>query len=203
MKNISYLISGILAVAIIILFILFFTSKNGKGSDSPSLTVAGGDSVALLPVAYVNIDSLLINYNFSKDENDKLMRKIESSNATVTQRRNNLEKEVAEFYRKAQNGSFLSEDRARQEQERIQKLEANLQQFIQRTQNEIALEQQRVNEQVADSVKIGVEEYNKTANYQIIFSNNGLNNVLLARQSYDITQDILKLLNGRYVPENK
>lgn len=203
MKNISYLISGVLAIAIIVLFILFFTSENGKGSDSPSLTVAGGDSVPLLPVAYVNIDSLLINYNFSKDENDKLMRKIESSNATVTQRRNNLEKEVAEYYRKAQNGSFLNEDRARQEGERIQKLEANLQQFIQRTQNEIALEQQRVNEQVADSVRMGVEEYNKTANYQIIFSNNGLNNILLARQSYDITQDILKLLNGRYVSESK
>jgi outer membrane protein len=203
MKNISYLINGILAVAIIVLFILFFTNKGGNGSNSPSVTISGGDSVPLLPVAYVNVDSLLINYNFAKDENDKLMRKIESSNATVNQRRSNLEKEVTEFYRKYQTGAFLNEQRAQQEQERIQKLEANLQQFMQRTQNDIALEQQRVNEQVADSVRLGVELFNNTANYQIIFSNSGLNNVLLAKQSYDITQDILKLLNGRYVPESK
>lgn len=203
MKNISYLINGVLAVAIIILFILFFTSKNGKGGDSPSLTISGGDSVALLPVAYVNIDSLLLNYNFSKDENDKLMRKIESSNATAKQKQRQLEQEVADFYKKAQNNAFLNEQRAQQEQQRIQKLEADLQQLMQRMQNDIALEQQRVNEQVADSVRAGVEIYNKTANYQIIFSNNGLNNILLAKESYDITQDILKLLNGRYVPEKK
>lgn len=203
MKNISYLINGVLAVAIIVLFILFFTSKNGGSSDAPSLTVGGGDSVALLPVAYVNIDSLLIEYNFAKDENDKLMRKMESSNATVNQKRRQLEQEAADFYKKIQNNAFLNEQRAQQEQQRIQKLESDLQQLMQRMNNDIGLEQQRVNEQIADSVRTGIEKYNATANYQIIYSNSGLNNILLAKDGYDITKDVLKLLNSRYTSEKK
>jgi len=203
MKNISYLINGVLAVAIIVLFILFFTSKTGSGSDAPSLTIKGGDSVALLPVAYVNIDSLLIDYNFAKDENDKLMRKMESSNATVNQKRRQLEQEAADFYKKLQNNAFLNEQRAQQEQQRIQKLESDLQQLMQRMNNDIGLEQQRVNEQIADSVRMGIEKYNETANYQIIYSNSGLNNILLAKDGYDITQDLLKLLNSRYTSEKK
>ena len=202
MKNVSYLINGVLAVAIIILFILFFTSKSG-GSDAPSLTFEGGDSAALLPVAYVNLDSLLLNYNFHKDENEKLMRKVESSNATVSQKKRQVDAEAADFQKKYDNGAFLSPERAQQEYQRIQKLAADLQTAMQRMENEIALEQQRVSEQTADSVRICVKEYNKTANFQIIFSNSGLNNILLAKESYDITPQVIKLMNSRYTPEKK
>lgn len=202
MKNISYLINGILAVAIIVLFILFFTSKN-KSTDSPSLTFHGGDSSAVLPVAYVNLDSLLLNYNFHKDENERLMRKIESSNATMNQKKRQVDAEAADFQKKLDNNAFLSQERAQQEYARIQKLAADLQTTVQRMENEIALEQQRVSEQTADSVRLCVKEFNKTANYQIILSNNGLNNVLWARESYDITPQLIKLMNSRYTSVKK
>jgi len=39
MKNISYIINGVFAVAIIVLFILFFTSNKGNtGTEDSSLT---------------------------------------------------------------------------------------------------------------------------------------------------------------------
>ncbi len=202
MKNISYLINGVLAVAVIILFILFFTSKKG-GAEAPSLTFHGGDSSVVLPVAYVNLDSLLLNYNFHKDENDKLMRKVESSNATMNQKKRQAESEATDFQKKVQNNAFLSQERAEREYARIQKLGADLQILAQRMENEIALEQQRISQQTADSVRVCVKEFNKKANYQIIFSNSGVNNILWAKESYDVTPQLIKLMNSRYTPEKK
>lgn len=202
MKNISYIINGVFAVAIIVLFILFFTSNKGNtGTEDSSLTFTKGDSTGMLPIAYVNVDSLLINYNYAKDANDALMKKYNSSNATLTQKQRQLEAEGAEFQRKVQNNAFLSQERAQQEAARIQKLESDLHAMAQKLQEDYIREQQKVNTQMADSVRLILKEMNKTANYQMIFSNTGLDNVLLAKDGYDITQKVITLLNSRYKPE--
>lgn len=198
MNNISYAINGVLAVAIIVLFVLFFTSKNGSTSDIKTVKFEGGDSTATLPIAYVNVDSLLVKYQFAKDASAKLMSKYNTSNNAVAQKQRAFEAEATEFQRKLQQNAFISEDRARQEGQRIQKIEADLQQMVQRLQTEFAQEQQRMNEQVTDSVRANLKLYNKTANYEIIFSDRAMDNVLIAKDKYDITDEILVLLNSRY-----
>ena len=65
MKNINYVINGVLAVAVIILFVMQFSSKI-ESTVAPAFTTEG-DSTNLLPVAYVNVDSLLSNYTYTKD----------------------------------------------------------------------------------------------------------------------------------------
>ena len=72
MKN-NYVISGILAAALILLYILHFTSSPKNAGDKVKYEFAAGDSAAL-PIAYVNVDSLLMNYNFATDLNEALMR---------------------------------------------------------------------------------------------------------------------------------
>lgn len=199
MKNISYVINGVLAVAIIVLFILFFTSnnENSEGSSS-SLSFSKGDSTGVLPVAYVNMDSLIMNYNYAKDANEVLMKKYNSMNATLTQKQRLFENEVTDFQRKVQNNAFLSTERAEQESRRIQKLESDLHATAERMREDYVMEQNKTNAQVTDSVRTCLKIYNKVANYQIIFNNLGLDNILLAKDSYDITKDVLTLLNGRY-----
>ncbi len=203
MKNISYVINGVFAVAIIVLFILFFTSNkkdSAEGAISPSF--AKGDSTGVLPIAYVNMDSLLMNYTYAKDANDVLMKKYNSANATLTQKQRQFENEVADFQRKAQNNAFLSQERMQQESLRIQKLEADLHSTAEKLREDYVVEQNKMNSQVTDSVRTCLKIYNKAANYQVIFNNVGLDNVLLAKDSYDITKDVLLLLNSRYKPES-
>lgn len=203
MKNISYVINGILAVAIIILFILFFTTKKNSDGNVTPLKYEANDSTVLLPIAYVNVDSLLLNYKFAIDANDRLMKKLNSSNNTVEQRQRQLDGEYADYQRKAQNNAFLSPERAQQEANRIQKLANDFQLMAQRLDNELNVERANINTQVADSVRLCIKEYNKSANYQVIFTNNGMDNILTAKDKYDITADIIKLLNSRYNPEAK
>ena len=201
MKNISYVINGVLAVAIIVLFVLFFTSNKKGGEESQSLTFSEGDSTSVLPIAYVNLDSLLTHYNLYKDANDALMKKSNSANATLTKKQRDFEAEVADFQRKAQNNAFLSQERMQQESTRLQKMESDLHALAQRLQEDYLKEQAKLNSQIADSFRLCLGDYNKTANYQMIFTNTGMDNILLAKDSYDITKQITELLNSRYKPE--
>ncbi|MBD8347094.1 MULTISPECIES: OmpH family outer membrane protein [unclassified Dysgonomonas] len=201
MKNLSLVINGILAVAIIILFILFFKTKSTT-ENTPSLKFEN-DTTATLPIAYVNIDSVLTNYQYAKEASDALMKKTETSRASINQKQKQLVSEQQEFQRKYQNNAFLSQERAEQEATRIQKLGAELEQTASRLDNELTMEQIRVNNQLADSVRLCIKEFNKTANYHIIFSNSGLDNVLYAKEKYNITDKVIELLNARHAASPK
>ncbi len=161
-----------------------------------------GDSVGVLPIAYVNLDSLLSHYDLYKDASEVLMEKSKKADATLKSKQRQFENDVQDFQRKLQNNAFLSEDRARQAQAGLQRQENELHALAQKLQEDIAKEQIRVNNQIADSVRLNLEEYNKTANYQMILSNTGMDNILLAKDQYNITDQIIKLMNSRYKSES-
>lgn len=200
MKNISYIINGVLAVAIIVLFVLFFTSKNSS-QQGQAVTFTNSDSTSFLPVAYVNVDSVLLNYNFAKDANERLMKKLSSTENSLAEKKRKLDIEQQEFSRKLQQNIFISEDRAQQEYNRINKLAADFETMAQRLQNEIATEQMQMTNQISDSIRSCIERYNKDVNYDIIFLNNGHDNIIIAKDKYDITNIILAKLNERYTPK--
>ena len=118
------------------------------------------DSSVTLPVAYVNVDSLLMNYNFAKDLNEALMRTEESSRASLTQKERQLNAAAQEFQRKLQNNAFLSQERAEQEQQRILRMQQEYQQMAERLGQEFALEQQKLNMELSDTVKclVGIQQ---------------------------------------------
>jgi outer membrane protein len=200
MKNsYFYIINGVLAAGLIALYILFFTSQPSSGEKMP-IRFNAGDSSFVLPVAYVNVDSLLTNYNFAKDLNEALMRKEESSRATLNQKEAQLNSAAQEFQRKLQNNAFLSQERAEQEQQRILKMQQEYQQIAQKLSQEFAIEQQKLNIQLADTIKANLVEFNKDKNYEIIFSNTASDNILYADKKYDITQEVIRFLNNKYGP---
>ena len=200
-NNNAYIIGAILAVAILILYILYFTSTPGKnGAKKGDLVTMMSDSSITLPVAYVNVDSLLMNYNFAKDLNEALMRTEESSRASLTQKERQLNAAAQEFQRKLQNNAFLSQERAEQEQQRILRMQQEYQQMAERLSQEFALEQQKLNMELSDTVKVRLVEFNKDKGYQIIYSNTGSDNILFADDKYDITKEVTEFLNKKYGP---
>ncbi len=202
MKNLSFIVKSVL-LGTIFSFLLSSCNNNNTSDNGSSVKFIDGDSVgAVLPIAYVNIDSLLTHYNLYKDASDVLMDKSKKADGTLKAKQRQFENEVQDFQRKLQNNAFLSQERAQQEQARLQRLESELHSLAQKLQEDIAKEQIKVNNQIADSVRVNLEVYNKTANYQMIFSNTGMDNILLAKDSYNITDQIIKLMNSRYKPES-
>jgi len=197
----NYIVSGVLTVAVIILFILHFNSNStSKESSASNLSVLLNDSTLTLPIAYVNIDSLLTNYNFAKDLNESLLRKEESTRATLNQRENQINSAAQEFERKLRNNAFLSQERAQQEQERIMKMNQEYQQLAERLSQEFMIEQQKLNIQMEDTIKVRIEEFNLIHNYEVIFSNISTSTLIYAQDKYDITDEVIQYLNNKYGP---
>lgn len=198
MKNINYIINGVLAVAVVILFIMQFSGK--KESNVTRTFTTGGDTTAtrVLPIAYVNVDSLLQNYNYSKDLNEIILKKQENSRANITQKARTLQSEMQDFQRKVENNAFLTRERAEQEQQRLLNKQQELQNLDNQLAQELMQEQQKLNEQLRDTVVAQLKAFNQFKGFQVVFSNTMGDNILYAGDTYDITGELIDYLNKNY-----
>lgn len=156
-----------------------------------------------LPIAYVNIDSLLLNYTFAKNANEALIKKQEDSRLTVNARARQLQTEMNEFQRKLENNAFLSRERAEAAQTEILKKQKDLQDMDGRLSQQLMEQQQKMSEQLRDTINAFMKDYNKDGKYQMIISNTANDNILYAGKTYDITSDVIKALNARYSKAKK
>ncbi|HKL91974.1 MAG TPA: OmpH family outer membrane protein [Bacteroidales bacterium] len=199
----SNIIHLVLALGIVILFVLHFTQRPSESTDFAPQTADSSGVVARLPIAYVNVDSLLLHYNYSIDLNEVLLRKRENAQATLNQKMRQLETDMAEFQRKHENNAFLSEQSFKNQQQGLIKKQQDLQKLEESLAQELMQEQQSMNNLLRDSIYRFLETYNQKKNYHLILSNTLNDNVLLAHPMYDITSDIIELLNAQYVPIEK
>ena len=198
MNKISIIIDTLLCAAVVVLYVLFFI---GKKSTEPVVVNAEGEVVAVqqeLPVAYLNLDSLLVNYSFAIEANDKLMSKQEDARLKLNTRARTLQQEAADFQRKVDNNAFLSRERAESEANKLQRKQQELQELEAKLTQDIMLENQNLNLQLADTLTAFLEEYNADGRYKMIISNTGKDNVLMADPKLDITAEVIAALNARY-----
>ena len=138
---------------------------------------------------------MLENYNYAKDLNEIILKKAENSRASVNQKAASLQKEMEEFQRKIANNAFLTQERAEQEQQRLLNKRQELQELDTRLSQELMSEQQKLNEQLRDSIVSQLRIFNKDKGFQVVLSNTGGDNVLLADDVYDITAALLEYLS--------
>ena len=198
MKNVNYIINGILAVAVIVLFILHFSG--GKGNRSNSYNSVEGDSInkSLLPVAYIRTDSLLANYKLFQDLNEASMKDMENHQLDLNQRKQRFEKDVQDFQQKVQLNAFITTERQNQEVARLEKTRSDLERYAAQIQQSLADKNAQMQKQLQDSVLNGLRSFNKPQKYQIIFSNIGTDNFYYIDDAYDITREVTDFLNARY-----
>lgn len=198
MKNLSLILNAVLLVAVIFLFVKIY-SGNSKNPIAKVVNNSKDGSVqGKLPIAYINVDSLLLNYQFAKEANESLIKKQEDSRLNVNTRARQLQSEMGEFQRKLEANAFLSRERAEQEQARLLKRQQELQELDGKLSQQIMQVQQKMSEQLRDTINKFLKEYNKDHKYELIISNTASDNVLFANEGYDITSEVTKLLNERY-----
>ena len=196
MNKTQIVVDAILAVAVIALFTLFFTRKPAEKAvaSAENVVVAEGN----LPIAYLNLDSVLTQYQFAIEASDKLMTKQEDARLKLNTKARTLQSEAADFQRKLENGAFMSRDRAEQKQQELLKKQNDLQELEAKLTNDIMLENQKLNMQLADTINNFLREFNADGRYQVIFANAGKDNILQAADGYDITAEVVEALNARY-----
>jgi outer membrane protein len=190
-------VEGVLLIAVIILFVLVLP---GKGGSTSTASTAGDDSDVVgktLPIAYVDVDSLLQNYNYAIDLNEQMSKKYENSRANMTEKLRRLQAEGAEFQRKYETNAFLSRERAEAEQQRLLKKQEELQKLEAELTKELADEQTRMNEDLRQTIITQLRQYNKDKHYHIIYGKIN-ENIIYAENAYNITAEVIDYLNRQH-----
>ena len=172
-------------------------NQSPKMDDQPA-TVSGDG----LKIAFVEVDSLMTQYDFAKDYSVTLQKKSNNARNTLNQKGNALQAAVANFQQKVNNNGFQSREQAASQQAAIENQQRSLQELQARLENELSTETAKFNEALRDSLQNFLKAYNKDKKYDMILSKAG-DNILIANKGLDITQDVINGLNKRYKPTAK
>jgi len=139
--------------------------------NKTATTPAASSSAAASPdheaIVYVNSDSLLSKYNYVKDVNKKLNDKGNAAKAEVQSRRDNLQREVAEYQKNA--STMAANDRQTTEQ-RLQREGQAEQAYEQNTSAEIQDEQAKATAKLDDKIAEYVKQYAKEKGYKMVLT---------------------------------
>lgn len=166
-------------------------AEDETNTEKQSVQAKGG-----MKIAYVEVDSLMSQYNFCKDFNEILNKKSNNIRATLNNKARTLQTAAAQFQAKVQQNAYTREQ-AEQVQASLAKQQQDLQALNDRLTQEFEAEQMKYNKEMRDSIQNFLKQYNKTKKYDLILSKAG-DNLLLANPIYDITKDVVSGLNKRY-----
>ena len=178
-----------------------------KSNNADAAKVAGGTLTEgeSLPIAFIQADSLYNNYQLQIDlTQDLVQKKAQAEDQVNKQMASFQQKEYQDFMQKVQTNSFIGgQSRMESEQRRLQQKQATIEQQANGLQQDLALLQSQAFDRVNDSIQAVLKEYNKDKNFEVIYSSVPNTTVFFVKNKYDITQDVLDLLNKRYAEGKK
>ena len=166
-----------------------------KMDEQPA--AADNNAAGGVKIAYVEVDSLMTQYEFCKEFTLILQKQSNNARNTLNQKGQQLQNAAANFQQKLQNNGFTSREQAESQQAAIQRQQQSLQELQARLENELATETQKYNEALRDSLMHFLEAYNKDKKFDLILTKQG-DNILYAAKRFDITNDVINGLNKRY-----
>ena len=176
---------------------VFFAACGAKNEEETTNETAQPEETAGLKIAYVELDTLMSQYQLYKDYSEVLTRKGNNIQKTLAQKQRALESHAASVQKKYESNEFTTRDELERAQASIDKEQRDLAELADRLQNEFAIEQARISEEARDSIQSFLKRYNKTKKYDYVMVKAG-DNLLIANPKYNITNDIVKGLNKRY-----
>lgn len=176
---------------------LCLASCNNKEAGSSETAQNNETESTGLRIAYVELDSLMSQYQLYKDYEGVLSRKGADIQTTLEQRQRRLESSAAAMQRKFENNGFQTRDELETAQRNLQQQEMELQQLAAKLNNEFNEEQARINQEARDSIQAFLKIYNQTKKFDYVMIKAG-DNLLIANPQYNITKDIVTGLNKRY-----
>lgn len=194
-NNTSLIWNVILSIAVAVLFYLHFAG--GKSSDSTSSSdssAAGGKKIV-----YVQIDSLLTNYDFFKDTKKELENKrFQLENELGTKGRS-LENEIAFFQQKAQT---MTVEQARSTEAQLVKKQQEFAQHRDRAVQTLSQEEATKNEELYTQIKAYIQKYNKENQYEFVLGYTQGGGILFADSTLNVTEKMIEGLNKAYAEKN-
>lgn len=150
--------------------------------------------------AYIDTAKLMEEYTEAKDLDAKFKAKGEAEAKKFEVEEANFKAEVANFQKNAQaNGQAWAQQKNAELEQKQQRLQYAAQSVGQKLQVENATEM----DTLVKSVKAFIKDYGKEKGYDYIYGTGDAATILYAKDQYDITKEVIKLLNDKYAGAGK
>lgn len=198
MKRIALVANIILALAVVGLYILHFTSKPKTAqTESPETNTTNVALSGEFTAAWVNIDTVLNNYDMYFDMRKELEESGRKLEAELNTKSKDFEKQAVDFQDKVQKG-LVTRSQAQQMQQDLQGKEQELYRLRDELRMQLAEEEQVKLRQIQHSITEYLSTYNTNKGYHIILSSTFGGPLLYGHPALDITHEVLKGLNEKY-----
>jgi outer membrane protein len=194
MKNLSIVLNAILLVAVVVLYVLYFSDR--KPATSASRT--NDTSNYNLKIAYINSDTILKYYDYLKAQREQLEAKTKKMDSDLQKRAEGLQNEFAAYQRNV-NSMTLGQVRAAEED--LTKKRNNLQMYEQTLAQQVMVEQEKINKELYDRVTSFLKTYGQDRGLQVVFKYNPNSDMLYGGETLDITREVVDGLNDAYKNE--
>lgn len=145
--------------------------------------------------AYVDTSKLLEEYTEAKDIDAKYKAKADEMGKELEAETARFKSDADSFQRNAQaNGEAWAQQKGAELQKRQQQLQYAQQAMLQQLQQESGKEM----DTLVKSVKQTIKDYGKEKGYDYIYGTGEAVSILYAQDKYDITQELITILNKKY-----
>ncbi|HPI68027.1 MAG TPA: OmpH family outer membrane protein [Bacteroidales bacterium] len=199
MKKLHIVLFSVLFLAIALLYVLFFTGKDGARDDTPGSAVVQSDAQG---IAFVNIDSVIYNFEMFHDRSDELMAKQQKAEAELTNKGTQYERSARDYQDKVNKGLVTRATAAELEQSLYQQ-QQELVALRDNLQSGLIEEEQVMNRQIVEYITSYLEDKQADYNFQYILGKSFGSVVLYGDSALDITDRLVEELNSKYLAEKK
>jgi outer membrane protein len=196
----SLVMNAILLIGLVILYILFFTSKKEEQVKIPfAFQKTGGNS---MKVVFVNIDTLNSRYEFVKVLKNDLEGTGKRLQNEILGEQAAFEKEAADFQKQVA-ANTIPEDRAKIIYEALMQKQQALMEKKDRYTQQVGEKEMDMNKRLLDTVSNFLKRYNRIYRYDYILGFREAGEILVGNDTLDITNDVLGALNKEYDSRKK
>jgi outer membrane protein len=201
MKNSSLIINALLAVAVAVLYILHFT-QGGKAEAQAEPVESTDAQTAGVRIAYINADTLDAKYEWLKEQKTAIEQRMRSAEKSLNAKKEKLMTDMAAFQKRYESGT-VAPAKLEQEYNALMKRQQQLADEETYLVNSLAEEQQKAMNELMTTLEEKLQTLQSELGYDYILSySKGGGQVLLANDSLDVTERVLKLLNAKAEQES-
>lgn len=188
-----------LILTVAVAAIICSCAANGNTNGAQQANAAGEVPAAQGSIVYIQLDSLVNQYDMFNDLRSELESKAQAIQDDLTKKGRSFESAVKDFETKIAKG-LLTRSQAEEQQKKLLEREQNLQGLSQQKQMELAEEEAVMMRRVMDAVQTYINKYQQEKGYALIITTSAATNTVIAgNANLDITQSVLTGMNEEYI----
>ena len=182
-------------LALIAALVLMSATSCNEKKPAETPKPANGAALENLKIRYIDEDSIMANYNLAKDINEAMLRRQNQFDAAQKQRGNEINKFGNAMQQKYQNNQYLTEEAFNADQAKLQKMQADAENYLANLQQSIQNELNQSQIQLLDSIDNFLKDYAKKKGFDMVLRKSA---TLFIDEKYDVTNEVVEGLNKRY-----